>query len=70
MTVAGGGQITSPNGNPTYGWSTSGLYPLSTDGFSGTTWGSGERALNINPTIELVNYIYAVLQDAGIIAGG
>jgi hypothetical protein len=74
-------QMFSPNGNPVFGWSEDGAYPLSTsvpdDSNSGTTWVSGERAFMndnwvaaINNTAGLVNYIYAVLQDAGIIAGG
>ena len=72
--------MTSPNGNPVFGWSEDDSYPLSTTGTdtnSGSTFADGERALMnslwstpINNLTELVNYIYAVLQDSGIIAGG
>ena len=78
--------MTSPNGNPVFGWSETGLYPAST---GGSTFGGGagcslstgdfnaaaitdlETLQSIaNGAVELANYLYEVLQDAGIIAGG
>lgn len=61
-------QCYNPNGTAIFNYSASNLYPLATDPFSGTLWGSNERANYINTTINLVNYIYNVLVQAGIIA--
>jgi len=80
------GQMTSPNGNGVFGWSETGDYPastgsstfgggagcsLSTGDFNATAISDLETLQDVaNSASALANYIYLVLQDAGIIAGG
>jgi hypothetical protein len=67
ITIESDGQITGPGGGGLFNWSTTGLYPLAQDPNSGEDWADGERAAYINTPIQLINYIYSVLVDAGII---
>jgi len=60
-------QITGPNGNGLYNWSSSSYYPLSDDPNTGSSWATGERDY-INNLVALVNFMYEVLVDAGIIS--
>lgn len=43
-------------------------YPQAHDGFTGASWGSGERALNINAPIDTYNAAIALLISVGISA--
>ena len=78
--------MTGPNGNGVFGWSETGDYPastgsstfgggagcsLSTGDFNATAISDLETLQDVaNSASALANYIYLVLQDAGIIAGG
>lgn len=60
-------QITGPGNKPLYNWSGDGAFPIPTDPNTGSSWATGERVY-INNCVGLVNYIYQVLVDAGILA--
>jgi hypothetical protein len=70
--------MTGPNGNPVFGAAESGSYPLTkgTSGFGGGVWTASQQTALLtlqslmNADIDLTNYLYQVLQDSGIIAGG
>jgi hypothetical protein len=60
-------QAYNPNGNPIFNWSGDPSYPIPTDPNTGSTWATGERDY-INNCVNLINYMYSVLVDAGILA--